>query len=225
MATLSTLGSELGALGLLALSVPLRLLLAREHFDPEAPYPTPVVFVHGLLGDPTNFLVLRRFVYTLGIRNVACFSYAPQLDYRRVANRLCQEIETICRATGAPRVDVVGHSLGGLLARYLVEVGDGRRVRRLVTLGAPCFSRRLPVRERAIFGEHDLVVRAPRPPDVPHGRVVVIPDCGHWGLLYHPAALHAVGSLLTAPGETATHGRCAVVDATAFSRRRRAVGA
>ena len=130
MASLRTLTSELSALGALAISMPLRFVLPRERFDPAAPHPTPVVFVHGFLGDPTNFLVLRSFLSGRGIRNFASFSYPPRLDYQRLAGRLEQTIEAVCLAAGAPEVDVVGHSLGGLVARYLVELGDGRRVRR-----------------------------------------------------------------------------------------------
>ena len=57
-----TLGGELSALGTLALSLPLGRLLPRERLDPAAPHPTPVVLVHGFLGDPSNFLVLRSFL-------------------------------------------------------------------------------------------------------------------------------------------------------------------
>src|SRR5262245_43069741 len=190
-----TVGSELAALGTVALSMPLRLVASGEHFDPAAPHPTPVVFVHGLLGDPTNFLVLRRFLSARGVRNVASFSYAPRLDYQRLAPRLHHLIERVCRATASPRVDVVGHSLGGLLGRYLVETGDGGLVRRLVTLGAPYFTDRRPSRELAIYATHDPLVPAPDP----HDRVVVVPDCGHLGLLYHPAVLRRVAGFLALP--------------------------
>jgi pimeloyl-ACP methyl ester carboxylesterase len=41
-------------------------------------------------------------------------------------------------AAGAREVDVVGHSLGGLVASYLLKrIDRGRRVRRVITLGAP----------------------------------------------------------------------------------------
>src|SRR2546425_12973736 len=102
MASLRTLTSELSALGALAISMPLRLVLRSERFDPAAPHPTPVVFVHGFLGDPTNFLVLRRFLATRGVRNFASFSYPPRLDYQRLAPRLGEMIEALCLATGAP---------------------------------------------------------------------------------------------------------------------------
>src|SRR5207244_8460956 len=99
------------------------------------PHPTPVVLVHGFLGDPTNFLALRGHLASRGIRNFMSFSYPPRLDYQRLACRLGRMVEAACLATGASQVDLVGHSLGGLIARYLTEIGDGGRVRRVVTLG------------------------------------------------------------------------------------------
>src|SRR5207244_2106373 len=80
------------------------------------------------------------------------FSYPPRLDYQRLACRLGRMVEAVCLATGASQVDLVGHSLGGLIARYLTEMGDGGRVRRVVTLGAPSFSTRIPPLDLAVFG-------------------------------------------------------------------------
>src|SRR6266705_746195 len=169
-----TLGGELSALGTLALSLPLGRLLPRERLDPAAPHPTPVVLVHGFLGDPSNFLVLRSFLSSYGVRSFASFSYGPRLDHQRLAPRLGQMIARVCRETGSPRVDVVGHSLGGLVARYLVELGDGSRIGPLVPA-----------------------------PDVARGRVVIVEDCGHWNLLYHPAVLGAVARYLVRTAEAA----------------------
>ena len=115
-------------------------------------------------------------------------------------------IARVCRETGSPRVDVVGHSLGGLVARYLLELGDGGRVGRLVTLGSPYFSDRRPSRELAILGAHDPLVPAP---DVARGRVVIVEDCGHWNLLYHPAALGAVARFLARSAEASAAARAA----------------
>src|SRR5262247_260549 len=183
---------ELSALGTLAASVPLGLLV-RDGFDPTAPYPTPVLLLHGLGGVWSNFLVLRRFLASHGVRNFASFSYQPRVDYQRLVPLLARRIEEVCRETGASRVDVVGHSLGGLVARHLVELGDGSRVRRFVTLGSPYYSERRPARELAIFGTHDPLVP---PPADGRGRVVVVEDCGHLNLLQHPAVLRAVARFL-----------------------------
>jgi pimeloyl-ACP methyl ester carboxylesterase len=197
----ATIGREMVAVGTAALSMPLRWLLPEERFDPAVAHPTPVVFAHGFLGDPTNFLVLRRFLAARGVRNFASFSYSPRLDYHRLARQLERMIDETCAASGCDHVDVVGHSLGGLAARVLTESRGRCRVRRLVTLGAPYYVTRFPRHELAIFAANDPLVAVPRA-DGPRGRCLVVPDCGHLGLLYHPSVLRAVAAYLKAPAET-----------------------
>jgi len=189
MAWWRAVGGELSALGTLALSMPLGRLLPLRRFDPTAPHPTPVVFVHGVCGAASNFLVLRTFLERHGVRNFASLSYVPRVDYQRLASPLARLIETVCRDARTSQVDVVGHSLGGLVARYLVEIGSESRVRRLVTLGAPYYGERRPSQELAIFAAHDALV--PPPADTSR-RVMVVDDCGHLNLLRHPAVLRAV---------------------------------
>ena len=211
MISFRVVGTEVSALSAAALSMPLRLVLARDRFDAGAPHPTPVVLVHGFLGDPTNFLLLRTYLSASGIENFATFSYPPRFDYQRLARRLGQSIEALCLATGVSQVDVVGHSLGGLVARYLIEMDEAAPVRRLVTLGAPYFANPLPTQELAIFAAFDPFIPPPHPVYGPHaahlaggGALSIVPDCGHWGLLYHPAALRETVAFLRGPAATLT---------------------
>jgi pimeloyl-ACP methyl ester carboxylesterase len=143
MRHLRVLGGEAATLVRLLLAMSLRPILTRSSVRHPTAQP-PVVFVHGLLGDPTNFLALRRFLARRGIRRFASFSYLPRLDYPRLAPRLLDELRAVRAESGAAQVDVVGHSLGGLLARYVVETDGERLVRRLVTLAAPYTSHRNP---------------------------------------------------------------------------------
>ena len=204
MVSLKLVGTEVSALGTAALSMPLRLVLRRAHFDPSVPNPTPVVLVHGFLGDPTNFLMMRGHFATRGIHNFATFAYPPRIDYQRLAHRLGLAIEAFCMETGAAQVDLVGHSLGGLIGRYLVEMTPHVPVRRLATLGAPYFASPMPPHELAIFGEHDLFIPPPHPAYEPHvwrtkqARIRIVPECGHWGLLYHPDVAQEVADFLIA---------------------------
>ncbi len=160
------IGGEVAGLATAILALPLRWLVDGEHLDRAAPDGPPVVFVHGLLGHPTNFIVLR---HALGERSFASFAYAPRLDYRYLAVELGRRIEAVCDATGASRVDVVGHSLGGLAAHYLVASGGGHRVRRLVTLRAPPYPSRLLGHELAILGPHHPLGPGPDPRPPPPG--------------------------------------------------------
>jgi hypothetical protein len=99
----------------------------------------PVVLVHGLIDNRSIFTVMRRGLRRRGFAQICSWNYSPRLtDVARGAQDLGEHIERICAETGHDRVHVVGHSLGGLIARYHVQrqAGD-QRVESLVTLGTP----------------------------------------------------------------------------------------
>ena len=100
---------------------------------------TPVLLVHGLVDNRSIFTVMKRQLRRRGFTSVCSWNYSPFLtDIARGAHDLGRHIERICRETGHEQVHVVGHSLGGLMARYYVQrQGGHRRVSSLVTLGTP----------------------------------------------------------------------------------------
>ncbi|MGC9536899.1 esterase/lipase family protein [Streptomyces sp. UG1] len=99
----------------------------------------PVVLLHGFIDNRSVFVLLRRSLAQHGRHQVESLNYSPlTCDIRTAAELLGRHIEEICERTGSRQVDVVGHSLGGLIARYYVQcLGGDRRVRTLVTLGTP----------------------------------------------------------------------------------------
>ncbi|MFD8428667.1 esterase/lipase family protein [Streptomyces coelicoflavus] len=105
------------------------------------PVPTspPVVLLHGFIDNRSVFLLLRRSLAQHGRHEIESLNYSPlTCDIRTAAELLGRHVEEICERTGSERVDVVGHSLGGLIARYYVQcLGGDLRVRTLVTLGTP----------------------------------------------------------------------------------------
>ncbi|MCF2530051.1 esterase/lipase family protein [Yinghuangia soli] len=111
---------------------------------PELPPPPgsaalPVVLVHGLADNRSIFAVLGRALRRDGMSSVHLFDHHPLGgDIRSKAELLDRHIAQVCARTGAPGVHVVGHSLGGLVARYHAQFVDrGARVRTVVTLGTP----------------------------------------------------------------------------------------
>ncbi|MGY1837945.1 MULTISPECIES: esterase/lipase family protein [unclassified Modestobacter] len=99
----------------------------------------PVVLVHGLVDNRSVFAVMRRSLRRRGFAQVGSWNYSPLVrDVAAAAEALGQHVERVCSETGHDRVHVVGHSLGGLVARYLVQrLGGDARVESLVTLGTP----------------------------------------------------------------------------------------
>jgi hypothetical protein len=105
---------------------------------PEQARP-PVVLLHGFIDNRSVFVLLRRSLAQHGRQQIESLNYSPlTCDIRTAAELLGRHIEEICERTGCEQVDVVGHSLGGLIARYYVQrLGGDARVRTLVTLGTP----------------------------------------------------------------------------------------
>jgi Palmitoyl protein thioesterase len=99
----------------------------------------PVVLVHGLIDNHSIFAVMRRSLRRRGFTSVCSWNYSPLLsDVARGAADLGEHLQRLCEQTGHERVHVVGHSLGGLLARYHVQrQGGDQHVESLVTLGTP----------------------------------------------------------------------------------------
>jgi triacylglycerol lipase len=100
---------------------------------------TPIILLHGLVDNGSIFVGLRRTLRRRGFGRVITFNYSPfTSDLRRVAEDLGGLVERTCAETGYERVHVVGHSLGGLIARYYVQrLGGDGRVHTLCTLGTP----------------------------------------------------------------------------------------
>jgi pimeloyl-ACP methyl ester carboxylesterase len=100
---------------------------------------TPVLLVHGLIDNRSIFAVMRRALRRRGFSSVCSWNYSPLLrDVARGARELGEHIDRLREQTGHERVHVVGHSLGGLMARYHVQLqGGDQRVQSLVTLGTP----------------------------------------------------------------------------------------
>lgn len=100
---------------------------------------TPIVLVHGIFDNRSIFTLLRRGLHRRGFGQTYALNYSALTDdVRAVSQRLGTLIEQVCDETGHERVHVVGHSLGGLIGRYLVQrLGGDKRVHTLVTLGTP----------------------------------------------------------------------------------------
>lgn len=75
--------------------------------------------------------------YTLN-KDLFVFPYDWRKDISSTAPLLDQKIESIKTQTGSQKVDIVAHSMGGLVARnYIADPTKAGKVRKLITLGTP----------------------------------------------------------------------------------------
>ena len=119
---------------------PLRLmlygLLVRD--ADAAPVPSPVLLVHGVLCNAGVFVRLARYLRRNGVDGLYSLSYGPPLaSIESFADQLASKIDAILAQTGARRVIVVAHSMGGLVTRAYLRKHGSARTARVVTLGTP----------------------------------------------------------------------------------------
>lgn len=100
--------------------------------------PRPVIVVHGYAMNRANFVPLAYRLARAGLGPVFGFEYWTLGRTAAAARQLGWFVDQVRAATGAAHVDIVGHSMGGVVGRYYVSFagGDGV-VNRLITLGSP----------------------------------------------------------------------------------------
>jgi triacylglycerol lipase len=102
-----------------------------EQTTPERP----IVVLPGLADNTAIFTELKQALPG----PLVSFGYSSLTgDVRTAAARLAEQIEELCTVARVSTVDLVGHSLGGLIARYYVQrLGGHQRVETTVTIATP----------------------------------------------------------------------------------------
>ena len=142
-----------------------------------------VVLVHGFLATAGVFRPLRVRLERDAEARVASFSHAPGLGVKRIAQQLADLVDQIPHGT---RLHLVGHSLGGLVARwYVQEMGGHARVAQTISMATPFGGTRIAERFRLFVGNDlhaasDVLARlregAHAVPEVPHTSIAGTDD-------------------------------------------------
>ena len=100
---------------------------------------TPTLLVHGFGHNRSGWFVLNDHLRRAGFTSVHTWNYDPwRHDIPELAQMLSDRVEMLRGLTGADHVNVVGHSLGGVLLRwYVQELGGDERVRNAITVASP----------------------------------------------------------------------------------------
>ena len=116
--------------------------MAMYRFLPGDPPPrsadAPVLLLHGVLCNAGSMHDLRVGLVARGVGPVYTLSYGPPLaSIDSFIDQLAGKIDAILAATGARQVAIVGHSMGGLIARAYLRRHGPQRVGTVITIGTP----------------------------------------------------------------------------------------
>ena len=103
-----------------------------------APSTRPVLLVHGLGGTKSSWSFVARTLAAKGL-TVDAITYRPfGTSVEQLADRLVVKVERMLSRTGADKVHLIGHSLGGVVIAQAIASGRlAGKVDTIVTLGAP----------------------------------------------------------------------------------------
>lgn len=109
------------------------------HLPPDPAEKTPIIFVHGLYHNHTGWYLYLRWFRRWGWSHVKAVNLRGKFrsihEFTRI---LAEEVEKVMAESQSDQVDLVGHSMGGLVIRsYLTENPARAKIRRVVTLGSP----------------------------------------------------------------------------------------
>lgn len=122
-----------------------RFFMGADRLGRAADNRLPILLIHGYQCNRGYWLWLRSRLSRAGWQ-VATISLDPVFnDIDGYVEQVSRRIGEICAATGAEKVILVGHSMGGLAARACLRRCGTARVAKLVTLGTPHRGSRLAV--------------------------------------------------------------------------------
>lgn len=100
----------------------------------------PIIFVHGWHGTASTWTTMIGRFKADGWTDAELvnFTYNSDQSNATTASLLSAKIDSVLAATGATRVDIVSHSMGGLSTRYYSKnLGGSGKIDAFVSLGGP----------------------------------------------------------------------------------------
>lgn len=98
----------------------------------------PILLVHGIVHNPSAFYKLKRKMDERAWQNIFTVNYSTSHgSIFKMVDQIEKRVERILAETHVDQIDIVAHSLGGLVSRlFATGVGKGK-VKNLVTMGTP----------------------------------------------------------------------------------------
>ena len=99
---------------------------------------TPVLLIHGYGANKSNWFFVDRELRSAGFERIHALNYnALSAGVPDIAQRATHRARELMEHFGTDRIHIVGHSLGGIVARYAVQLGGLEGVDVCITVGSP----------------------------------------------------------------------------------------
>jgi len=206
------------------LIIPFGLINPRRH--PQVRGETPILLLHGLFNNRASWFWFKAFLRRRGFRNIATINLSSWHNEEVLTELVAKKVDELRHRLGVDKVHLVGHSMGGIIARNYIQLrGGASKVDCCAILGSPHLGSKLTPFAFAPLGKvlvpgSDFLLRlnaAPIPKEIsltniytrkdnmvlpnantrlPWGESVELDAMGHTGLIYRRPALEAVSSAL-----------------------------
>lgn len=123
----------------LIITTPLRFYFDRIPKNPERISHPPILFVHGWGCGSHAFLIIYLFLKRHGFKNLYFLTYRPIFaDVSILSKQVADKVDYVVQQTGAEKVTVISHSMGGVLTRYAIKnFGANETIGKLIALCGP----------------------------------------------------------------------------------------
>ena len=180
----------------------------------------PVILLHGLFHNRAVWFLMKQRLEQCGF-TVVTVNLPPFEMVETLARKIAETVEETLVTYDTEQVDIVGHSMGGLLARYYIEfMGGDKRVSHCVLLGTPNAGSKLApfaltplgrdlmpgsdfltelntvqlstkVNYVTIFSHHDNLVIPAESAELAGAEAIEVEWLGHNSLLFHRETIEA----------------------------------
>jgi len=182
----------------------------------------PVILLHGLFQNRSSLFWLQHRLRSAGYRQIISINTPACRDLETLTEKLAKKVDELRIRLKVDKVILVGHSMGGMIARnYVQNRGGAVHVERVVTLGSPHQGSKLapfalssmgkmllPGSEFirrfnsaawpqvtpifSIYTRYDNIVMPAELARMDGAKSIELDGMGHTALLFHPRSLQAV---------------------------------
>jgi triacylglycerol esterase/lipase EstA (alpha/beta hydrolase family) len=193
----------------------------------EAGERPPVILLHGLFQNRSCLFWLQYRLHAAGYKQIVSINTPPWRDMEASTESLAKKVDELRINLKIDKVILVGHSMGGMIARnYVQNRGGSAYVHGMVTLGSPHHGSKLapfalssmgktllpgsvflkdfnsvvwPEETQAvsIYTRYDNIVLPAESGKMNGAQQIELDGMGHTSLLFHPRSLQAVISALS----------------------------